>query len=78
MMDSCMHHHLLLLPHPTKRVRCRECHLTLTVDELSHGYCPECFEVSGKKRSAFEEVPAATTGTTHYRCEDCGVHIACE
>jgi predicted RNA-binding Zn-ribbon protein involved in translation (DUF1610 family) len=73
-MDACRHHHLLLLPQQPKRVRCQACHLTIAMDELGHGYCPECFEVRGQKRYAFEDVPELNT-TTRYRCEDCGVMI---
>src|SRR6266540_6579036 len=74
-MDACRHHHhLLLLPQQPKRVRCQACHLTISVDELRHGYCPECFEVRGQKHYAFEDVPELNT-TTRYRCEDCGVMI---
>jgi hypothetical protein len=75
MMEACTHRHLLLLPQQTKRVRCQDCHLTIRVDELRQGYCPECFEVRGKKCYAFDEVPETNTPATHYRCEDCGVMI---
>ena len=75
MRDACPHHHLLLLPQPTKRLRCQDCHLTINANELTRGYCPECFEVRGKKRYAFEEVPEVNATTAHYRCEDCGVVI---
>src|SRR5688500_2847853 len=75
MLDACRHHHLLLLPPAPTRVRCQACHLTIAVDELSYGYCPECFEVRGQERSAFEDVPEVNTSPGRYRCEDCGVVI---
>jgi hypothetical protein len=45
------------------------------MEELSHRYCPECFEVSGKKQFDFEEVIDVKTDITQYRCEDCGAMI---
>lgn len=74
-MESCAHRHLLLLPQPKNRLRCRHCHLTITADELPARYCPECFEASNKKRYDFEEIAAAESTIAHYRCEDCGVLI---
>ena len=74
-MESCAHRNLLLLPQPKNRLRCRHCHLTIKADDLQTRYCPECFETSNKKRFDFEEIAAATSDITHYRCEDCGVLI---
>jgi hypothetical protein len=51
--------------------------LTIKVNELSNSYCPECFEVSGKKRYEFEAVNDEKTEIIQYRCEDCGVVIDC-
>ena len=76
-MDACTHHHLVLLPKPGNRLRCRHCHLTIKSDELSERYCPECFETSGKRRYDFEDVVDTTVNVTQYRCEDCGVIIDC-
>jgi predicted RNA-binding Zn-ribbon protein involved in translation (DUF1610 family) len=77
-MDSCRHSHLTLLPKQSHRLRCRHCHLTIKADELSNRYCPECFEVRGKRHADFEEVQATDTERTQYRCEDCGVIIDCD
>ncbi len=74
-MDSCSHSTLELLPKEKDRLRCRHCHLTINVDELDDGYCPECFEISGKKRVEFEEIMAAENQGARYRCEECGVII---
>ncbi len=56
-------------------LRCRHCHLTIKADELGGGYCPECYEINGKKQSDFEEVAAEETTRVRYRCEDCGLII---
>lgn len=74
-MNSCSHAHLVQLPEPEKRLRCRHCHLTLTSGELKQGFCPECFEMSGDKRYDFETVAAEKPVITQYKCEDCGVII---
>ncbi len=75
-MSSCRHLHLVLLPRPAKKLRCRHCHLTITAGELDGGYCPECFDALGRKNFDFEEVDApAEDQKTRYRCEDCGVII---
>lgn len=74
-MTSCNHTALELIPGMKNRMRCRHCHLTIIVDELGDGYCPECFESHGKKRYEFEEVKAGERDITRYRCEDCGVVI---
>jgi len=68
-MDSCKHHHLVLLPHSTQRMRCRHCHLTIKADELEGDYCPECYERSGLRRHDFELIE--TEMSTRYRCEAC-------
>jgi predicted RNA-binding Zn-ribbon protein involved in translation (DUF1610 family) len=77
-MNACSHHHLLLLSKQSHRVRCQHCHLTINANELSNRYCPECFEVSGKKRYDFAEVKEQKKESVQYRCEDCGVLIECE
>jgi hypothetical protein len=51
--------------------------LTIDLNELRNKYCPECFEVTGKKRSDFEQVDELKMAITQYRCEDCGVLIDC-
>ncbi|MDY6831619.1 MAG: hypothetical protein SWC96_07205 [Thermodesulfobacteriota bacterium] len=74
-MTRCNHTNLALIPGNRPRARCRHCHLTIEVKELGDGYCPECFESSGRKHYAFEPVATDTTGPSRYRCEDCGVVI---
>ena len=76
-MNSCNHRHLVLLPKKSQKLRCQHCHLTIDLNELRNKYCPECFEVTGKKRSDFEEVDELKMAVTQYRCEDCGVLIDC-
>lgn len=75
-MNECPHLHLVVRNHRPVRLRCRFCHLTLKEDELLNGYCPECFETSGKKRDAFDEILLSEAGDSAYRCEDCGVVLA--
>jgi Zn finger protein HypA/HybF involved in hydrogenase expression len=77
-MTSCNHGTLELLPEKKNRLRCRHCHLTINVDELGDSYCPECFEVDGKKRYEFEEIEAAESGVARYRCLGCGILIESE
>lgn len=72
-MSECKHHNLTLLPQTAQRLRCRQCNLTIKADELEFDYCPECFEVSGKKRYDFEQVVFGPK--TQYRCENCGAII---
>ncbi len=73
-MSNCPHHNLLLLEAPAPRRRCRHCHLTIREDELDGGFCPECYETSGKRRYEFETL-AGADGGIKYRCEDCGLLI---
>lgn len=77
-MAFCNHGTLELLPERKNRLRCRHCHLTLDVDELGDGYCPECFENHGKKHYEFEEVEAAEKGVARYRCVECGIIVRSE
>jgi DNA-directed RNA polymerase subunit RPC12/RpoP len=72
---TCTHTNLLLLSKSNDRVRCRHCHLTIRADQLGHGYCPECYEVSGRKRYDFETVDDPGDQETRYQCEDCGALI---
>ena len=77
-MTSCKHSNLVLLPGKKNMVRCKHCHLTIRPDELGSSYCPECFEINGKKQYDFEEIAAEETGTARYRCEECGLIIESE
>ncbi len=52
--------------------------MTIKPNDLGSGYCPECFEIHGRKQYDFEEIPAEETGTARYRCEECGVIIESE
>jgi len=61
------------MPPPEARLRCRHCHLTISVSELGSGCCPECLEVHKLRMKDFEEIPDATAGCTRYRCEACGL-----
>ncbi|MGD9210043.1 MAG: hypothetical protein PVI90_04675 [Desulfobacteraceae bacterium] len=72
-MTLCKHQNLVLLPPTIKRLRCRECHLTIKAEELTDRYCPECYESSGKRNYDFE--PIESEESTRYRCEDCHLVI---
>jgi hypothetical protein len=74
-MTSCAHRQLVLLPAEADRVRCRHCHLTIKVDDLTSRYCPECFAAKRIKYSDFDQVAAAPSDITRYRCEECGALI---
>jgi hypothetical protein len=49
--------------------------LTIKAEELGKGHCPECFEMSGRKRFDFEEMAEGEREMARYRCEECGVII---
>lgn len=74
-MTTCPHTALELLPEPKSRLRCRRCHLTLTCEELTDRYCPECFDRDGTRCYEFEELAGTPNSAARYRCEDCGVII---
>ena len=74
-MTSCSHSIIVLLPEKKNLLQCCHCHLTIKADDLGTGYCPECFEVSGRKRYDFEEMALEELGPARYRCEECGVII---
>ena len=74
-MTSCDHQNLTLLPRQTSRIRCRHCHLTMKAQELGTGYCPECYETSGAKNYAFDEIDGAKESASRYRCEQCGAIV---
>jgi hypothetical protein len=77
-MSSCIHSRLVLLPEVKSRLQCDHCHLTIKADDLGEGYCPECFEASGKKLYDFKEMPEKEPGNVRYRCEECGIIIESE
>jgi Fe-S-cluster-containing dehydrogenase component len=74
-MTSCRHRTLELLPNRKKTKRCLQCHLTIDAEELGAGYCPECFQVSGKKQYEFQDLESAEQSVARYRCEECGLII---
>lgn len=75
-MTACTHPNLELLPERKETLRCRHCHLTMAADEIGDdGYCPECFDASGARRSDFEKIAHDTGKVVRYRCEECGAVI---
>ena len=74
-MNDCRHTHLLLITENLTRLRCRHCHLTIKADELEDGYCPECYEKSGRKHTDFDEIIPPQADSVRYRCEDCGAML---
>jgi len=77
-MRECTHKNLVLIKVAENKLRCKHCHLTISAEELDEGYCPECYEESGKKRYDFETIEPASQEVTKYRCEDCGTIIEAE
>jgi predicted RNA-binding Zn-ribbon protein involved in translation (DUF1610 family) len=67
----------LIKPDTKTRLQCQHCHLTITSDELGSSFCPECFEKTGKKRYDFNSVSTPKSEEVRYRCESCGIVIAC-
>ncbi|KPA09163.1 hypothetical protein MHK_010638 [Candidatus Magnetomorum sp. HK-1] len=75
---DCNHQIITLINASTqKRFRCRNCHLTISAQELGNNYCPECFEAKGKKNYNFEEMEEPEIEKVRYRCESCGTIIEC-
>jgi len=74
-MTVSSHKSLVLLSASKERLRCRHCHLTIDPKEMDDDYCPECYEVHGKKRCDFETIADKRAGMVRYRCEDCGIFI---
>ena len=74
-MTSCKHSSLELLPERKAALCCRRCHLTISAEELSDGYCPECFDSTGAKHYDFESVTSTAGNAVRYRCEECGAII---
>jgi hypothetical protein len=77
-MTLCRHATLELLPVKKGKIRCLHCHLTIAADELGDGYCPECFEVHGRKRYEFEPMKDPVPEVARYRCVDCGIIVSTE
>lgn len=77
-MTACKHLNLTLLPCSGKKLKCRNCHLTINADELGDGPCPECFERSGDRYYDFEVVVTPEDEMPKYRCDDCGAFIQSE
>jgi len=75
-MSECTHQKLVLLAPQGKKVRCRYCHLTIDEADLVDGFCPECYEVHGVRRSDFEPIEAKSDNDTQYSCETCGAIIS--
>ncbi|MFH1985558.1 MAG: hypothetical protein ABIL58_27295 [Pseudomonadota bacterium] len=71
-MTDCPHTEIVLIPTAARRLRCRHCHLTIRAEDLGDGYCPECFEASGKRRFDFDEIAPEGNAAPRYRCEQCG------
>jgi hypothetical protein len=76
-MSECWHTTLVLLESRPRR-RCVHCHLTLSVDELGDGPCPECLESRGERHSDFEDAPGDGETQSGYFCDDCGARIGGE
>ncbi len=74
-MSICKHKTLMLLARENNKLRCRNCHLTISSDELGGGYCPECYEFHHVKRYDFEALILKDNGRVSYRCEECGLII---
>lgn len=74
-MTRCKHQTLVLLTQHGQKIRCRHCHLTINEGEVGDGYCPECYEVAGVRRSDFERIEAEVDEKIRYSCEQCGAII---
>jgi Zn finger protein HypA/HybF involved in hydrogenase expression len=73
-MTDCRHANLLVITENSDRLRCRYCHLTLKSEELRDGCCPECLEVTDRKRNDFDKIETEQK-KVQYRCEDCGAML---
>lgn len=76
-MPRCKHKNLVLISENKEKLRCRDCHLTISREELADGYCPECYEERGVKNKNFERVEMKEGSKVRYRCEGCGIFIEC-
>ncbi|MFC1864186.1 hypothetical protein ACFL1Z_09580 [Thermodesulfobacteriota bacterium] len=73
--QNCRHNELVLLDSKENKLRCLHCHLTIDKNELTYGYCPECYEVDGVKRNDFEAFNLEDESQAQYFCEKCGALI---
>ncbi|MDF1552030.1 MAG: hypothetical protein P1P84_03155 [Deferrisomatales bacterium] len=73
-MTPCRHPELVL-GRARPRWRCRHCGLTITVEELGDGPCPECLAHRGEHCRDFEETGNAGGAARAYRCAACGARI---
>ncbi len=70
---SCKHQIVQVMrPLGGERLRCLECHLTISEADLDGDCCPECYERTGKQYTDFERVQDDAGGPTRYRCDECG------
>ena len=74
-MTTCKHKKLVLIQPPKDKIRCTYCNLVISKEELTNGYCPECYHVRGVRHYEFEEVKAKPGAAVQYRCEECGAII---
>ena len=74
-MSQCKHTHILVIRESSLRLRCRHCHLTIKPEDITDGFCPECYEADGRKRDDFERIESALKSSVRYRCEECGVML---
>ena len=76
-MTGCRHPELVLGRTRARR-RCRRCGLTITVEELGDGPCPECQASRGETCRDFEEAAEDAPADRGYRCAACGARIGWE
>jgi predicted RNA-binding Zn-ribbon protein involved in translation (DUF1610 family) len=74
-MTECRHKRLVLIQPHKEKLRCTYCNLVISKEELTDGYCPECYHVRGVRHYEFEEVKAKPGAAVQYRCEECGAII---
>lgn len=74
-MARCVHKNLEVLLETKQKHRCIHCRLVISAEELSDGYCPECYEVRGVRHYDFEDIEEKDGNKVRFRCEDCGAII---
>ena len=75
---SCPHKTILVIKDNAEKLRCTRCHLTLDAVDLGDACCPECLDVSGRRRYDFEKVSRPEVVAPRYRCDDCGLMLGDE